>query len=82
MAGVCPPMMPFFNGIIKQDLPLAQRIIEFEGYTSPLFIDLTAKNDPEKFFSFISSRNVQVNSNTGASKNMNAGGAGSGTMSK
>ena len=43
MAGVCPPM-PFFNGIIRKDKPTAVRIIEFEDYESPLFIDLTERD--------------------------------------
>ena len=42
MAGVCPPM-PFFNGILRKDKSTAIRIIEYEDYTSPLFIDLTEK---------------------------------------
>ena len=51
MAGVCPPM-PFFNGIVRKDKDLAIRIIEFEDYPSPLFIDLTAE-EPSKMFHFI-----------------------------
>lgn len=43
MAGVCPPM-PFFNGIVTKDYDTAKRIIEYEDYTSPLFIDLTKKS--------------------------------------
>ena len=46
MAGVCPPM-PFFNGIIQKDKKLAVRIIEYEDYTSPLFIDL-CETEPTK----------------------------------
>ena len=35
--------MPFFNGILRKDKSTAIRIIEYEDYTSPLFIDLTEK---------------------------------------
>ena len=55
MAGVCPPM-PFFNGIVKDDFPTAKRIIEYEDYTSPLFIDVTEK-DQQKVFSFVNRKN-------------------------
>ena len=48
--------MPFFNGIIKKDKHVAVRIIEFEDYQSPLFIDLTER-DPSKVFSFVNRKN-------------------------
>ena len=45
--------MPFFNGIVKKDKLTAIRIIEFEDYASPLFIDLT-EDEP---FTFINRKN-------------------------
>jgi len=59
MAGVCPPM-PFFNGIVRKDKDLAIRIIEFEDYPSPLFIDLTAE-EPSKMFHFINRHKKKQN---------------------
>jgi len=56
MAGVCPPM-PFFNGIVKDDYATAKRIIEFEDYTSPLFIDLTAAEYKDQFH-FVNRKNA------------------------
>ena len=63
MAGICPPM-PFFNGIVKRDKALAMKIIEYEDYTSPLFIDLTEKT-PDKQFHTLIRRNTQSTSNNG-----------------
>ena len=48
--------MPFFNGIVKDDFPTAKRIIEYEDYTSPLFIDVTQK-DQQNVFSFVNRKN-------------------------
>ena len=66
MAGVCPPM-PFFNGIVKEDFGCAKRIIEYEDYTSPLFIDVTTK-DPSQVFTFVNRKNQQVISNQGVAR--------------
>ena len=66
MAGVCPPM-PFFNGIVKRDKATAIRIIEFEDYASPLFIDLT-EDEPSKQFTFVNRKNSQVITNAGMVK--------------
>lgn len=60
--------MPFFNGIIMKDKGLAKRIIEFEDYTSPLFIDLTEK--PEKALDFVHRRNTHVITNAGSERPM------------
>ena len=57
--------MPFFNGIIKKDKPTAVRIIEYEDYTSPLFIDLT---DANRQFHFVNRQNTRLISNNGASQ--------------
>ena len=56
--------MPFFNGIVKRDKALAMKIIEYEDYTSPLFIDLTEKT-PDKQFHTLIRRNTQSTSNNG-----------------
>ena len=49
--------MPFFNGIVRDDYETAKRIIEYEGYTSPLFVDLTEK-DPVKQFHFVNRKHL------------------------
>ena len=64
---VCPPM-PFFNGIVKADYKKAKEIIEFEDYTSPLFIDLT-ESDINRKFHFVNNKNTQVISNQGVTNN-------------
>ena len=56
--------MPFFNGIVKRDKATAIRIIEFEDYASPLFIDLT-EDEPAKQFTFVNRKNSQVITNAG-----------------
>jgi len=56
--------MPFFNGIVKADYKKAKEIIEFEDYTSPLFIDLT-ESDKDRMFHFVNNKNSQVISNQG-----------------
>ena len=61
--------MPFFNGIIKEDKRCAIRIIEFEDYQSPLFIDLTER-DPAKVFTFVNRKNSQQITNQGVSMNL------------
>ena len=47
MAGVCPPM-PFFNGIVSRDYEFCKKIIEYEDYTSPLFVDVTKTRKEEE----------------------------------
>ena len=73
--------MPFFNGIVRRDKPTAVRIIEYEDYQSPLFIDLTER-DPAKTFTFVNRKNSQSISNTGVSRQLGPGGSAPGQLSK
>ena len=71
MAAINPPM-PIFNGIVKKDKELAERIIQYEDSPSPLIIDLTEnQNDPEKMFHFVNRANQHVITTQGQSRALN-----------
>ena len=74
MARIAPPMMPFFNGIVKKDKHMAEHIIEYEDcHPSPLFIDISERSDPNKMYHFVNLSDTTMISTTGISLRASSG---------